>query len=192
MTGFDFTSAVRAVCDDMSRRVEELSHIDMSLVAVGFCQARKRVSHGLQASLTPLRFEGGSQTKQIGRRRYGCQQLLDSNGREYLYLLQFYLPRFLDHPLEEKLTTIVHELWHIAAEFDGDLRRHEGRCYIHGHSQREFDDQSGAIARKWLAADPPPGLYDFLNQNFAELVAEHGSVRGQKFPAPKLVPLDAA
>lgn len=192
MSGFDFTTAISSVCDDMSLRVGQLSHIDMSRVAVGFCQARKQVSHGLQASLTPLRFEGGAATKQIGRRRYGCQRLADGAGREYLYLLQFYLPRFLDHCLEEKLTTIVHELWHISPQFDGDLRRHEGRCYVHGHSQRKFDEQSATLAREWLAADPPAGLYDFLNQTFAELTAEYGSVRGKRYPAPKLVPLDAA
>ena len=176
----------------MATRVPELSHIDLDRVAIGFCQTRKRVPHGLQASLTPLRFEGGRSTKRIRGQLYSCQKLIDASGRDYLYLLQFYAPRFLDHCLEEKLTTIVHELWHISPAMDGDLRRHAGRCYVHGTSQREFDQQAARLARSWLALDPPHELYAFLEEDFASLSAEHGGVRGQRFAAPKLVPIHAA
>ncbi|MEM6798043.1 MAG: hypothetical protein AAF589_00885 [Planctomycetota bacterium] len=192
MPAFDFTAAIRLVCEDMSRRAPELSHVDMQRVAVGFCQARKRVPHGLQASLTPLRFEGGALTKRIRGREFICQRLVDGSGRDYLYLLQFYLPRFLDHALEEKLTTIVHELWHISPEMDGDLRRHEGRCYVHGASQQAFDEQAARIGREWLMRDPPAGLYEWLTVDFRTLAAEHGGVSGQRFRTPKLAPLPAA
>ncbi|MEM6330499.1 MAG: hypothetical protein AAF790_09640 [Planctomycetota bacterium] len=192
MPGFDFTAAVRCVCEDMTGRVAELSHIDMHRVAVGFCQARKRAPHGLQASLTPLRFEGGAKAKRVRGRWFTTQKLVDGSGRDYLYLLQFYLPRFLDHPLEEKLTTITHELWHIGPAMDGDLRRHAGRCYAHGASQRAFDEHAAWLGRQWLKRDPPAGLYEWLTLDFGALAAEHGGVRGQRFPAPKLAPVDAA
>ncbi len=192
MPAFDFTAAIRRVCEDMSCRVPELSHIRMANVAIGFCQARKRVPHGLQASLTPLRFEGGAPTKRIRGRLYGCEKLTDGSGREYLYLLQFYLPRFLDHALEEKLTTIVHELWHISPAMDGDLRRHDGRCYVHGSSQKEFDEQAARLGREWLKSDPPAALYDWLTLDFRTLAAEYGGVCGHRFAAPKLAPLEAA
>lgn len=184
---FDLTTAVRRLARDMTERLPELAHIDTTRVAFGFCQTRKRVTHGLQASLTPLRFEGGAATKKIRGRVYACQRLVDSSGRDYLYLLNLYVPRLLDQPFEEKLTTIVHELWHISPEFDGDIRRHGGRCYVHGASQKEFDEQSARLARKWLALDPPRGQYAFLERTFAELISEHGAVAGQRFPAPKLV-----
>ncbi|WP_391483966.1 hypothetical protein [Aeoliella mucimassa] len=164
----------------------------MQRVAVGFCQARKRVPHGLQASLTPLRFEGGARTKVTRGRLYTCETILDASGREYLYLLQFYLPRFLDHSLGEKLTTVVHELWHISEEFDGDLRRHDGRCYVHGPSQREFDRTAARLAGEWLASDPPSELYAFLRYNFKELLSQYGQVFGERYPAPKLIPAKSA
>jgi len=192
MTGFDFTTAIRRVCDDMTQRVDELRHIDMRRVAVGFCQARKRVPHGIQASLTPMRFEGGAETKRIRGRKFGCQKLVDGSGRDYLYLLQFYLPRFLDHSLEEKLTTVVHELWHVSPDMNGDVRRMEGRCYVHGASQKEFDAQAARLARQWLQNDPPADLYEFLQYDFQTLAAEHGGVRGQRFIAPKLAPVNDA
>ncbi len=189
MKTFDFTVAVRAVCNDMTRRLPDLAHIDMNRVAVGFRQTRKRVMHGVQASLTPLRFEAGKTVGAVRGRRYQCQRIVRPDGAECLYLLNFYLPRFLDLPFEEKLVTIVHELWHVGPRFDGDLRRHEGRCYAHGASQQAFDAHAAGLARGWLALDPPERLYSFLTLSFCDLVAEHGAVRGERYPAPKLVPV---
>ncbi len=187
--GFHFTRAIRVLCEDMTRRVPDLAHVDMECVAVGFCQARKGVPHGMQASLTPLRFEKGAETTLERGRRYTCQRIFSSDGREYLYLLNFYLPRFLNHTLGEKLTTIAHELWHISPAFDGDIRRHEGRCYVHGRSQREFDRTAARLAAEWLAGNPPTKLFDFLRLDFRGLQQTKGPIHGQRYPAPKLLPL---
>ena len=91
--GFDFTRNMRRVVNDMAVRLPELSHLEPARIAIAFCQTRKRVSHGLQASLTPMRFEGGAKTGVRNGRRYAVQQLLDDSGREMLYILSFYLPR---------------------------------------------------------------------------------------------------
>jgi hypothetical protein len=185
--GFDFTAAIRAICADMAKRLPELAHIDVERVALGACQTRNGAMHGLFATLTPLRFEGGLVERVAGGRRHRIQPLVDPTGREYLYLLNFYLPRFQNLPLEEKLSTIVHELWHIGPRFDGDLRRHAGRCYAHGSSQKAYDAQMDRFAQQWLAGDPPHHLYEFLQAPFEELAAEHGGVRAQRWPAPRLV-----
>jgi predicted metallopeptidase len=187
--GFDFTAAMRLLCSDMVTRLSELGHIDLELVAIGLCQTRQSGSHGLYASLTPLKFEAGASEQVLEGRRYGVQSLCDLHGRELLYILSFYLPRFLNTSLEEKLSTVLHELWHISPEFDGDLRRHAGRCYAHGSSQQEYDAQMDRLAQRWLALDPPGHLYDLLAVDFAELEAEHGKVVGARWPTPKLLPL---
>ncbi len=187
--GFDFTAAMRRLCRDMVARLAELSHIDLERVAISLCQTRQNGSHGLYASLTPLKFEAGADQQVLEGRRYGVQRLCDQQGRELLYILSFFLPRFQNTSLEEKLSTVLHELWHVSPEFDGDLRRHEGRCYAHGPSQREYDAQMDRLAQRWLALDPPGHLYEFLTLDFAELVAEHGQVVGARWPTPKLLPL---
>ncbi len=51
-----------------------------------------------------------------------------------LYLVTFCLPRFLDQDFDDKFITLFHELYHISPRFEGDLRRHEGRCALHSHS----------------------------------------------------------
>jgi hypothetical protein len=186
--GFDFTAAIRLVCDDMVGRLGELSHIDMSRVAVGFAQTRRGGRWGTWASLTPLRFAGGAPTTRRRGRIWGVQRLVARDGREMLYLLTFYLPRFLDQPFEEKLTTIAHELWHISESFDGDLRRHEGRCFAHGPSQRHFDELAARLAKQWLSLSPPEDVFAFLRLSFTELSAERGGIFGTRYGRPKLVP----
>jgi hypothetical protein len=172
----------------MAARLPELSHIDSTRVLFTFRQTRKVTRYGVQATLTPLRFEGGKPHTVRRGRRWGVQRVLDSQSREMLYLLCVYLPRFMDHTLREKLVTLVHELWHISPEFNGDLRRHAGRCYAHSHSQREYDQEMGVLVDRWLAAGPDPSLYDFLRLNFAELRDRHGEVYGTRVPQPKLIP----
>jgi hypothetical protein len=173
----------------MAARLAELSHIDSTRVLFTFRQTRKVTRYGVQATLTPLRFEGGKPHTVRRGRRFGVQRVLDAQGREMLYLLCVYLPRFMDHSLREKLVTLVHELWHISPEFNGDLRRHAGRCYAHSHSQREYDQEMGVLVDRWLAAGPDPSLYDFLRLNFTELREHHGEVYGTRVPQPKLIPL---
>jgi len=187
--GFDFTAAMRRLCQDMTTRLPQLRHIDLERVAISICQARSEGSHGTYATLTPLRFEAGAPTKEVRGRRYGVERVLSDSGDEFLYILSFYLPRFLNTPLEENLSTVIHELWHISPEFDGDLRRHEGRCYAHGPSQQAYDAQMDRFAQQWLALDPPEHLYDFLMGSFDDLMAEHGGVTGSHWQAPKLIPL---
>lgn len=186
--GFDFTAAMRLVCVDITQRLPEMSHVAMDRVAMGVCQTRNDAMHGVFATLTPLRFAGGAVERKFRGRTMRIQPLVDGSGCEYLYLLNFYLPRFMNLPLEEKLSTIVHELWHIGPQFDGDLRRHEGRCYAHGSSQRKYDELMDRFTRKWLASDPPAHLYEFLECEFRVLSAEHGGIRGQRWPTPRMVP----
>jgi hypothetical protein len=179
---------MRRICADMCGRLAELAHIDMQLVAVAMRRARKHVSHGLQASLTPLRFAGGQLVTENARGRWTIQRLYETpGGREYLYILNFYLPRFLNQPLAEKLVTIVHELWHIGPACDGDLRRHAGRCYIHTGRQSQFDAWAAELSGKWLALSPPPELYAFLHDNADALLARHGAVTGIRVPSPRLI-----
>ena len=107
------------------------------------------------ASLTPMRFAGGRTHTVRRKRHWGMQRLYSPDGREMLYILAFYLPRYLDLPFREKLTTVLHELWHIGPKFDGDLRRLGARCYAHGSSQKQYDAHVAALSDRWLSLNPP-------------------------------------
>ncbi len=186
--GFDFTLHMRRVCVDMVARLDRLGHIDMSRVAISFSQARKACRWGMYASLTPMRFAEGRRHAIRSGRKWCVQRLNGPGGLEMLYILNFYLPRFLNLPFREKLTTVMHELWHIGPRFDGDVRRFGGRCFAHGSSQRQYDALVETLVDRWLAARPPEPVCEFLRWEFRELVARHGRVYGRKIPTPKLLP----
>ena len=107
-----------------------------------------------------------------------------------LYVLNFYLPRFLDLPLEEKLITVVHELWHIGPRCDGDLRRFRGRCYAHSGSRKEYDAQREAAGGPLAGVGSAAAGLRFFALGFRQLAARHGRVYGRKVPVPKLVRLE--
>ena len=151
---FDFTQSMRRLCEDIVDRSPELQHVRMDRVAVCFAQARKRVAHGLWASLTPLRFQHGTVLTHRRGRCYRMQTVLQPDGREYLYILRFYLPRFLDLPFPEALETVFHELWHIHPTFNGDIRRFPGRCHAHSTRKQEYDQQVAVLARDYLQRSP--------------------------------------
>lgn len=190
--GLDFCASMHALCEDICNRLPELKHIDMRYVLVTVRRARKPVLHGLQASLTPLRFAGGSRTMQRQGCTWAIQQVLTPAGEEALYILSFYLPRFLDQPFEEKLVTVVHELWHISPRFDGDLRRFPGRCHLHSPRQKDYDAWSASLARAYLACHPPPQRLRFLRYSFSELLVLHGEITGLEVQQPKVYPIRQA
>ncbi|MGE3313971.1 MAG: putative metallopeptidase [Planctomycetaceae bacterium] len=183
---FDFTRAMRRLCEDVTRRMDEFEHIRLDEVAVTFAQARRRVPHGLQAKLTPLRFNGGSLITRRSGQLWTVERLFDGD-REMLYILTFYLPRFLDHCFREKMITIFHELYHISPDFDGDIRRMGGRYHVHSHSQREYDQLMEVLVDRYLAMSPPRELYSFLDARFRGLCSKYGAVVGKVVPIPKLV-----
>ena len=184
----DFTRRMRRLCDDMIARLPDaLGHIEMRRVALSFRQARNGSPYGVYATLTPLRFPGGAAEAVRRGRRWRMPRLLDADGQECLYVLNFYLPRFLDLNLQQKLQTTAHELWHVHPQFNGDVRRFAGRCYAHSHSRKTFDAQAAELVERWMAADPAPAIYEFLQHDFQTLLQQYGRVTGAKIRLPRLV-----
>jgi hypothetical protein len=186
---FNITGACRVICSAIGKQVPELTHLDVQRIGFSVSQTRRRTHYGIYASLTPLRFKDGAATQWRRNSEVAIQQVLDEQGRELLYLLTLYLPRFMDIPFDEKLITIFHELWHISPRFDGDIRRHEGRCYAHTSSKAAFDRQMKILAERWLAITPDRHCTDFLRLNFRELQNQHGRVVGTRYLKPKLIPV---
>ncbi|MCL2004815.1 MAG: hypothetical protein FWG73_01505 [Planctomycetaceae bacterium] len=185
---FDYTAAIAAVCGDICFRVPELRHIDMGRVAVGFSQTKNSEPYGVFASATPLRFENGDSTYQSRGRIWTVQKHFRPDGIEYLYILYFYVPRFIELPLSQKLDTIVHELYHISPLFNGDLRRFGGRRFAHG-SKKQYNQTVNRLVQHWLKQEPPAGLWEFLCYNYEGLVEKYGKPSGMRIPAPKIIPV---
>ena len=184
----DFTAYIRRVCTDITRRCPPLAHIDPESVLFSFTPARNRSAYGLQARVTPMRFRNGYTARRSRGTVYQVQRYF-VDGREMLYLVTFCLPRFLDQTFEEKLITIFHELYHIGERFDGDLRRHNGRCHVHTHSKKQYDGHMARLAAAYLANHPQPELLNALRLDSPRLRNAYAGVHGIAVPRPKMVPI---
>lgn len=185
MDGFDYSRAMSGLCEDITRRVEELRHIDMSRVLVAATQTRGARRYKTYAALTPLRFPGGALEGRQRGGRYRISRYMH-DGREMLYILTFYLPRFQDATFDFKLETVIHELWHIGPKFDGDHRRFNGRRHQHGNPSDGFDAQVRRLVARYLGADPDGDRLAFLHCRFGDLVEQFGSVRALRVRQPHM------
>lgn len=182
---------MKRLCVDICRHHPEFRHIDMDRMVVTFAQTRSPVEWGMQAKLTPLRFRNGSLTERRDGRIWTVQRLFHE-GREVLYILTFYLPRFLNLTYSEKLVTVFHELYHVGPDFDGDIRRFPGSCYMHTGSQAGYDQQMERFAKQYLRMKPAAQLRAFLRHDFGRLRKTHGHIVGLRLPIPRLIPVDDA
>jgi hypothetical protein len=185
---FDFTAAMHVLCEDIIRHSPPLAHIDLSRVLFTMIRARNGRRHGLQARVTPMRFRDGALTTMYRGRSYQVQHF-EMDGLEILYVVGFTLPRFLTRDYRDKLVTVFHELYHISPAFDGDLRRHPGRCSAHTHSQKKYDAHMDRLVTAYLKSGADPARSAFLKLSFAQLCRRHGAVVGLHLPRPKLVPV---
>lgn len=187
---FDFSAAMSRLAGDIAAKCPALSHVDPARMLFTIFRARNGARHGLQARLTPLRFEGGTPSK-LRRGRKSTIQRFRIDGVEILYLISFCLPRFSNRPYHEQLATVVHELQHVGPAFDGDLRRHAGRCVAHSHDAKAYDRRVAELTSEYLANGADASTSDFLHLRFAQLCRRHGSVTGFHPPRPKVVSMPA-
>lgn len=187
--GLNLTAALGHLITDVISHCPEFQHIDLTRLLVTATGARNRSRYGLQARVTPMRFAAGATTRRYRGTDYQVQRYV-LDGRELLYLVTFCVPRFLDQPFDEKLVTVFHELYHIGPRFDGDLRRHAGRCTFHTHSKKGYDARMADLVKRYLATHPDPDRLDWLRLRAAELATRFNGVYGTVIPRPKMVPVD--
>ncbi len=204
--GFDYTGAVYTLCRHICSVVREFRTVDCDRIGFSFRVARnKRSGYGCLACVSPLRFENGSivtfrdarvySRDQRGvrilvtqRKYFKAQRVFGENGKELLYIFSIMSPRFLNLKIREKIDTVMHELYHVSPAFNGDVRRFPGRNWQHGN-KKEYDAKAASFSEEWLASDPDPRLYDFLNYNALELLQKYGKVVGSKYALASLIPI---
>ncbi len=185
---FNFCRHLKILCQDIVENCPELSHIQTEKLLFATLQARNGHSHGLQARVTPLRFPGGKVSSKRRGTKYQVQRLFHGK-LEFLYLVTFCLPRFLNQDFDNKLITLFHELYHISPEFDGDLRRYKGRYALHSYSKKNYDEHMAGLAREYLQHRSDSKLHDFLRLDFRQLEQRHGCIQGVMVPRPKIIPI---
>jgi predicted metallopeptidase len=174
---FDLSARLDALCRNVCATLPQLAHIDPDRLLFTLVRSRAEGLHGTYARIVPLRFAGGA--SETTRRRGWVQETyrmpaLIHGGQEVFYLISLLIPRFLRLSLEQKLATVLHELYHISPACDGDIRRFAGRNFAHGASRASYNRHIEQLLKAYLSTNPDPELLtgidlreeDWRNQSF--------------------------
>ena len=101
--------------------------------------------------------------------------MLFRSGREMRYVVSFRPRFFLRSTPADRIETILHELFHMAEEFDGTLHRGRRHARLPG---RAFQEAFQPLVRRYLAVCPPQFLDALGHQG--EVIMRHWLER----PAP--------
>ncbi len=163
----NLNKAVRALLEDIRRSMEEFAHIRPSRILVVAGEAR-RASRGTVKPLALGPPPHGTRRKPTVRVR----------GRRMLYCITLRPLFFRSSTPQARVGTILHELFHIAPEFDGTLD------LAHRHAQMGggFARALRPIVRRYLNRCPPEVLAPFAYDG--EVQVQHWLER----PAASYVP----
>jgi len=134
----DLTEVLTQIIEEVVARYELFSHIEMSKIIVSLASNRSNGRGGIYGKLVPLKFENGAEVIKYKSHYYSMQKVI-YNEVPLLYIVYFYTPKFFDLSLYEKLRVILHELYHINPNFNGDIRRMGKKKIAHGSSRESFN-----------------------------------------------------
>ncbi|BDG09475.1 putative metallopeptidase [Anaeromyxobacter paludicola] len=112
----NMTLAVKRLIRDAAAKLPELAHIRSTRILVVAGEARR----ASRATIRPAHF------KETRGRRSGAghrKPLVQVRGRKILYVITLRPLWFLSSTPEERIATILHELYHVSTRFDGTLHR---------------------------------------------------------------------
>ena len=204
----NYTERIARLMDDVVRRVPRLSFINPAEVLV-FGRFGRSGAEGAFATchcLTLPESEPGyyfwrdRATGELTRRSEWFvtrSPEVRIGSTKVKYLISFVLPRFCDQSLERsrkaplypgaplwlaKLDTIVHEMYHIDPDSAGirKLVRADGTDSPRSH-EPEFYEEVAEMVDAYLATNPDPGMYEFLQHDFTGLHTEYGGVLATTF-----------
>ena len=141
---------------DLSTRSPEFSHLVPARVLVVAGEAR-RASRG---SVKPLAFARAKSRDHSGVRK----PVVRVDGRRMLYCVTLRPLFFRDSRPEQRIETLLHELYHVSPAFDGTL----DPARRHARLGRKFSRRFRPLMRRYLRDCPPEVLAPF---------AHHGPVR---------------
>lgn len=141
--------AITALLEDLRAQMPEFAHVRPSRVLVVSGEAR-RASRG---TVKPLTFADGKTVSPRGLRK----PLVKVHGRKMLYCITLRPLFFRASTPEARVGTLLHELYHASAAFDGTLD--EGRR--HARLGAEFNRKLRPLVRRYLRRCPAHVLAPF-------------------------------
>ena len=146
----NITLAVKRLVRDAARRLPELAHVRAAHLLVVAGEARR----ASRATISPAAED------RSGLRRHAIR----IRGREIRYVVTLRPLWFVRSSPEERIDTILHELWHASSRFDGRLDR--GRRHDRLPAAR-YGRLVRGMRERYVAAAPPEVLAPFAHHGLA-------------------------
>jgi len=150
-TTLNVTRAVKRLVRDVAARLPELAHVRASRVLVVAGEARR----ASRATIRPAHFEDSRGRAGAGTRR---KPLIRVKGRKILYVVTLRPLWFLESSPEQRVRTILHELYHASPSFDGTLARNRRHDRL---PAARYERRIRALTERYLAMAPPEVLAPF-------------------------------
>jgi len=144
----NLTLAVKRLVRDVAVRLPELRHVRASRLLVVAGEARRTS----RATIRPAR---------PARDRRPERLLVRVKGRDILYVITLRPLWFLSSTPEQRVATILHELYHASTRFDGTL--HGGRRHSRLPLPR-YNRRIRGLLHRYLATAPPEVLAPFAHR----------------------------
>jgi Putative phage metallopeptidase len=139
----NMTLAVKRLIRDVARQLPEFAHVRASRVLVVAGEARR----GSRASIRPAQVRSRDARRRPGERKPEIRV----GGRQILYVVTLRPLWFVGSTAEQRIATVLHELYHTSLRFDGTL--HAGRR--HALLPRPlFDARIRRLRDRYLARAP--------------------------------------
>jgi len=187
----DITKVISHLIADITSRVQIFEHIKPDRLLVCTATNRRKCRSGTYGKLVPLRFENGSEALNYKGKCYSMPRIIN-NGKQILYIVYLYIPRFFNLKPIEKLRVIFHELFHISPEFNGDIRRFGKIKISHGHSRKKFDSLFQNELNDFYNYIKMTRYIDFLEMDIDSLQKNFKKVLHRRMKVPKPLPIDSS
>jgi hypothetical protein len=149
----NMTRAVRRLIHDVARRLPELAHVRASRVLVVAGEARR----ASRATIRPAEAPANEARERSGGRKPDIRV----HGRKILYVVTLRPLWFVGSTAEQRIATILHELYHVSTRFDGTL--HRGRR--HSKLPRpKYDAKIRRLRDRYLAEAPAELVEPFSHE----------------------------
>lgn len=183
-TQINISETLTHIIYEIIKQCPEFYHIDMNHVTICVSSNRKGSRGGIYGKLVPLRFKDGS-TVTEHRGAFFRMPEVSIRGNSMLYLIYFYMPRFFDLPIKEKINVIFHELYHISPDFNGDIRRMAAVKAIHGHSKEAYDAQFEDSMKAFAEYIEQTPYRNFLELNSRDMYRIFKKVTATRMKLPR-------
>ena len=144
---------------DLAVRLPEFAHLVPAKVLVVAGEARR----GSRGSVKPLAFARGKSRDRSGARK----PVVRVDGRRMLYCVTLRPLFFRDSRPDQRLETLLHELYHVSPAFDGTLDPARRHARMGGTFSRRFRP----VVRRYLRRCPPEVLAPFRHHGPVRILA---------------------